>query len=663
MNQMADHYSEDALAKKYDLKLLKRILPFIGKYRFFFFTAILMITMITILELSLPYITKIAIDRYIVPGKTSFIFKNNQKNKDETERIFHGRSDQDGVMRIAEKYPDLFMVDDESVNIPFRKLGMLSGDDLAILRKKDIDGMTIMAGILLGIVILNFFLNFIQTVLMEYTGQMIMHDLRMSLYQHMQHLSMSYYTKNPVGRLVTRTTNDIQNLHEMFTSIITFVFKDLFLLIGITTVLFSINAELAVISFLALPVVLFTAYKFADIARDIFRVLRIKLAEINTRFSETIHGMQVLQLFLKEKDNYMRFKQLNRDNYLAGMQQVRLFAIFMPIIELMGSVTIALVIFYGGGHVVSKAITLGALVAFISYMKLFFRPIRDIAEKFNILQNALASAERIFQIFDNKNHIPEPIPDERHPMPEVIKELSFNDVSFSYFPGEPVLKHISFKVKKGETIAIVGPTGTGKTSLINLVIRLYDPQKGAILINDLDIQSFPVKDLRKKISLVSQDPFLFSGSLRENIASDQTLSSEEYDKILEVSNCASLVQKLPKGLDTPLSEGGTSISSGERQLISIARAISRNPDLIIFDEATSYIDSGSEELVQNAISRLMKDRTAIIIAHRLATAKKADKIYVLKDGRFIESGPHDDLMRKKGFYYKLSQMTSWTDST
>lgn len=660
MTRTKDHYSEDALEKKYDLHLLKRLLPFIGKYRFFFFAAILLITIITIFELSLPYITKIAIDRYIVPGERSRITASrpHRSGIPDTERMFHVRSDQEGIMTIVQKYPGLFTINGETVTIPFQNLDRLSPTDLVTLRKRDIDGVILTAIALTGIVILNFFLNFIQTILMEYTSQMIMHDLRMALYQHMQHLSISYYTRNPVGRLVTRATNDTQNLHEMFTSVITFVFKDLFLLIGITAVLFSINFQLAIISLLSLPVVLLTAYKFADMAREIFRTLRVKLAEINSRFSETIQGMQVIQLFLKEEQNYKRFKKLNRDNYVAGMEQVRIFAVFMPVAELLGSITIALVIFYGGGHVLSEAITLGALVAFISYMKMFFRPIRDIAEKFSILQNSMSSAERIFQIFDNNTHDPEPEPKDQKPMPQTIQALSFQDVSFSYFPNEPILSHISFQVTKGETIAVVGPTGAGKTSLINLIVRFYDPIEGAVHINGTDIRAFSIKALRKKIALVSQDPFLFSGSLRENISNDLNFDEAALRTILEAANLSDLVGKMTNGLDTPLSEGGASLSSGERQLISIARALSKNPDLIIFDEATSYIDSGSEILIQKAVSRLLTDRTAIIIAHRLATAKKADRIYVLKEGRFIEQGSHDELMEKKGYYCRLSLLNT-----
>lgn len=658
MTRPKDPYSEEFLEKKYDLNLLIRLLPFIGRYRFLFFAAILLITIITIFELSLPYITKIAIDRYIVPGRNGIASHGTSASLSETDRLFQIPLDQEAAIAVVKKYPRLFTIEKERAAIAFQDLESLSDSDLAILRKPDIDGIMFMAMLLTGIVVVTFFLNFVQTLLMEYTGQMIMHDLRMVLYRHMQQLSISYYTRNPVGRLVTRAANDTQNLHEMFTSVITFVFKDLFLLAGITAVLFSLNIQLALISLLSLPVVLFTAYKFADMARGVYRTLRVKLAEINSRFSETIQGMQVIQLFLKEGENYKRFKQLNRENYVAGMEQVRLFALFMPVAELFGMITIALVIYYGGSHVLSGVMTLGALVAFISYMKMFFRPIRDIAEKFSILQNSMSSAERIFQILDNKTFDPEVSPKDQNPTPPVIHELSFDKVSFSYFPDEPVLRDISFQVKKGDTIAIVGPTGAGKTSLINLIVRFYDPDRGTIHIDGTDIRTFAIKALRQKIALVPQDPFLFSGSLRENISLDPDFGDEAVQNVLAAANLSVLLKKLPQGLDTPLSEGGSSLSSGERQLISIARALAKNPDLIIFDEATSYIDSGSEVLIQKAVSRLLTGRTAIIIAHRLATARKATRIYVLKNGRFIEQGSHDELMAQKGYYYRSTLLNT-----
>jgi ATP-binding cassette subfamily B protein len=443
----------------------------------------------------------------------------------------------------------------------------------------------------------------------------------------------------------------------MFTSVITFVFKDLFLLVGIAAVLLSIDWKLALVSFTVIPFVLWAAFVFAHHARDAFRTLKIKLAEINTRFSETIGGVKVIQAFGQEKRNYRRFKTLNHENYEAGMRQIHVFAIFMPVIELLGSIAIAIVIFYGGGGVLGGGITLGALVAFISYMKMFFRPIRDIAEKYNIMQNAMASAERIFLILDSRDRISSPPTDKAVAPPSRIDSLAFEGVSFEYLSGESVLKEISFSVRAGESVAVVGPTGAGKTSLINLITRFYDPRDGRVLINGQDIRHMELSALRSRIALVTQDPFLFSGTVRANIQPvEAPLSDADMASVLGAANCEALVDRLPKGLDTELSEGGASISSGERQLLSIARAFARDPDLILLDEATSYIDSETEYHIQEALWNLMRDRTAILVAHRLSTARQADRILVIHRGRIIESGSHDALMAAGGFYCRLHQL-------
>jgi ATP-binding cassette subfamily B protein len=345
------------------------------------------------------------------------------------------------------------------------------------------------------------------------------------------------------------------------------------------------------------------------------------------------------------------------------MRQIKVFAVFMPIIELLGSIAIAIVIFYGGRGVLSETITLGALVAFISYMKMFFRPIRDIAEKYNVMQNAMASAERLFLILDTRNTFVQPVADSKPGSRfgfsdgENISELEMNEVFFGYVKGEPVLRGISFKVRAGESIAVVGPTGAGKTSLINLIPRFYDPTAGRVLINGKNIQDYDVTDLRSKMALVMQDPFLFSETIRENILhGNSELTENDLTRVVRASNCEDLIERLPQGLNTVLSEGGASVSSGERQLISIARAFARNPDLILLDEATSYIDSETEQRIQAALLNLMKNRTSIIIAHRLSTARIADVIIVMNRGRIIEQGSHNELMTKRGFYFKLNQL-------
>ncbi|MFC1883016.1 ABC transporter ATP-binding protein [Thermodesulfobacteriota bacterium] len=652
------YFEETKLGKPYDLKLLKRIYPFTKPYRLLLFGSIGLVLLITVLDLALPYITKTAIDRYIVPLTASETLATDA-GKEFEERVMRTDLNDPQQQDLVNKYRELFTVQGTTASIPFKALAKLKKSDLAVLRKDDLAGVTYITAIFLILVIINFMLNFVQKMIMEYTGHMIMHDLRIRLFGHTQNLATAFFTRNPVGRLVTRTTNDVQNMHELFTSVISMIFKDLFLLGGIAVVMLVINWKLALVSFTVLPLVVCASIIFARRARGIFRELRIKIAEINTRFSETIGGIRVVQLFRQETNNYRLFKQLNHENYLAGMKQIHVLAVFMPLIEILGAVAVALVIWHGGGRVLTGTLSLGALVAFIAYIRMFFRPIRDLAEKYNILQNAMASAERIFLILDSQDRLEWPAAQKRKDVSGLqrIKTLEFENVGFSYVDDLDILKNINFSINAGETIAVVGPTGAGKTTLINLIPRFYDPTAGRVLINNRDIRDLEASAFRSKIALVMQDPFLFSGTIRENIfQQNHNLTQAQEQSILEAANCKPLVDRLAQGLDTTLTEGAGSISSGERQLISIARAFARNPQLILFDEATSYIDSPTELRIQQALEKLMKNRTSLIVAHRLSTVHHADRIIVLNRGRIIETGPHTDLMQQKGFYFRLHQL-------
>lgn len=660
------YFEEKKLGKPYDVKLLKRLYPFTRPYRLLLLGSIGLVLLITVLDLALPYVTKVAIDRYIVPQIEQQHAVNRKTGDGSRNRVIQVDLSNPRHQALVNKHRALFKIEGATARIAYSALSQLDRSDLSILRHDDLTGIAVLTAVFVTLVLFNFILNFVQRMIMEYTGHMLMHDLRMKLFVHIQNLALAFFTRNPVGRLVTRVTNDVQNMHELFTSVISMIFKDLFLLCGIAVVMLVLNWKLALISFIVLPLVVYASLIFSRRARDIFRELRIKVAEINTRFAETIGGIRVIQLFLQEISNYRKFKQLNHENYLAGMKQIHVLALFMPLIEVLGVVAVALVIFYGGGSMLSNTLSLGALVAFISYIRMFFRPIRDLAEKYNILQNAMASAERIFLIMDSQDSLPPPAAQTGHRTPNLqnIEQVQFEKVSFSYVAGETILQDITFSMPAGETVAVVGPTGAGKTSLINLLPRFYDPSSGKVLINNHDISKLDPAWFRSKIALVMQDPFLFSGTIRENIfQGEHTAGEDQQRSVIEASNCQSLIDRLPQGLDTILSEGGASISSGERQLISITRAFARNPQLILFDEATSYIDSPTELRIQQALEKLMKNRTALIVAHRLSTVRNADRILVLNRGRIIEAGTHTALMNQKGFYFKLHQLQNGTGMT
>jgi len=648
---------EETVGKPYDVHLLKRLYPFAGPYRTWILVSVFIVVLITLLELALPYITKVAIDRYIVPpGGSASALQDDAAGSGE-HRLTVDMTDPQ-VRDVVMRYPTLFTVSGARATVSYMDLATVDRADVYRLKHQDLSGLTWAAVAFLVVVILNFCLTFTQVILMERAGQNMLHDLRIRLYSHIQNQSLDFFSRNPVGRLVTRVTNDVQNMHELFTSVIVFIFKDLFLLLGIAGVLLAIDLKLAAASFMVLPLVAWASVFFARRAREAFRMMRVKIAEINTRFAEGIEGLKVIQLFLQERHVSRRFNRVNHDYYEAGMNQVRVFAVFMPVIEVLGAAALATIIYYGGRSVIAQRLSLGELVAFISYMKMFFRPIRDVAEKYNIMQNAMASAERIFLMFDARDVLTAETGDGVYAAkPPAVTDIRFEAVSFGYTPDEPVLRSVTFAVEKNETVAVVGPTGSGKTTVINLAARFYDPDDGRIFINGRDTRKMHPAEVRSMMALVTQEPVLFSGTIRDNILKGNCrLSDVKMDRILRASRCDALVNRLPDGLDTRLSESGASLSSGERQLISIARAFACDPPLIILDEATSYIDSETEQMIQEAMDNLMKHRTAIVVAHRLSTVRHADRILVMNRGKIVESGSHDDLMHRRGFYYELNRM-------
>jgi ABC-type multidrug transport system fused ATPase/permease subunit len=491
--------------------------------------------------------------------------------------------------------------------------------------------------------------------MMEITSQRVMYDIRMKVLSHVQRLSLAFFDKNPVGRLVTRATNDVEVLHEMFTSIVIMLLRDVFILIGVVILLLKLNWRLGLVTFAVLPLMAWATAVFSVKIRDAFRQVRIKVARINASLQENISGMRITQIFRREAESYRRFAGINHENFLAAMQQIRVFAMFMPLMELASSVAIALVIWYGGGEVVQSTLSLGTLVAFLSYVQMFFRPIRNLAEQYSTMQQAMASSERIFLLLDSEEMIPDP---ESPRVPsEVRGRIAFDGVWFSYDGDEHVLRDVSFTVEPGETVAIVGATGAGKTSIISLLERFYDIQKGRITLDGVDIREIDKRLLRSNVGLVMQDVFIFAGDIKGNIRlGNRSISDAELKRMARHVNADRFIERLPAKYDEVVHERGGTLSTGQRQLLAFARALAFDPRILVLDEATSNIDTETEQLIQDALVKLMEGRTSIVIAHRLSTIQHADKILVMHKGKIRETGTHQELLAKRGYYYRLYQL-------
>ncbi len=496
-----------------------------------------------------------------------------------------------------------------------------------------------------------FVVDFVQSLFMEYTGQKIILDLRCRLFSHMTALPVAFYDKNSSGRMVSRVAGDVENMNEMFTSVLIFIFRDIVLMAGVLVILFLIDTRLGWFLSGLVPLIVISVIVFSRVLRTSFRTIRKKMAQINHSLAEAVSGIRIIQTTSSRQRFVKRFEQLNFSLFRASLFQIRMFSIFMPFIGFLGVVSVALIIWAGSFDVVRYNMTLGELVAFLSYMKLFFRPLRELSEKFNLLQNALASAERIIDVFDEKPADQRTAEHRNHI--GTIHELEFDHVWFSYAKNQHVLEDVSFHMKKGSSTGIVGRTGSGKTSIVNLITGFYSPDRGRIMFNGIDQASINIKDIRARTALVMQDSLLFSGTVRENIMPPYKKCRDSWlEKALEDANCRFLSEKF-SGLDTIIEQGGSPLSSGEKQLVCIARAFAFDPDLIIFDEATSYMDSRSEAMVHEALKNLMKGRLSIIIAHRLSTIRNCDSIIVLRDGIIREQGSHSELAALKGEYYHL----------
>jgi ATP-binding cassette subfamily B multidrug efflux pump len=520
---------------------------------------------------------------------------------------------------------------------------------------KDLSGLNKISLLFIGVLILEFGVRFGQIQVMQYTGQRVMQDLRMDLLRHLQCLSLGFFDKQPVGALMTRLIGDVEVLNEMVTSGVVSILGDLFMLLGIMGVLLWMNLILALLVFSVLPLVFGVALLFRKKVRESFLQIRIRMAKINAFLQENISGMSIIQVFCRERKNLAQFKKINGDYLESYLKTIFYYALFFPALEIITALALALIIWNGGGQVLRGTLTFGVLVAFIEYTQRFFRPINDLSEKYNILLSAMAAAERIFKLLDKQSQIKPP--SQPRNFGDLSRGIVFNKVWFAYNNDDYILKDISFCVSRGENVALVGLTGSGKTSIISLLNRFYEFNRGQILIDEKDIRQLNLQQWRSKISLVLQEPFLFSGNILNNIRlGREDISMAQVEQAARKANAHSFISRLPKGYYEPIQERGANLSGGQRQLIAFARALVFNPQLLILDEATSSVDSQTETLIQNALEKLLSQRTSIVIAHRLSTVQRADKIIVLDKGRIVEQGTHQQLLDKQGAYYWLHQL-------
>ncbi len=513
-----------------------------------------------------------------------------------------------------------------------------------------------LAALFVVALLLDFAVEYGQTLLTAYIGQRVMYDLRMQIFSHLQRLSISFFDRNPVGRLMTRVTSDVETLNELFSSGVVTVFGDLFTLVAIMTMMLIMDWQLALVTFSVIPLVWLTATIFRRRVREAFREIRLRLARLNAYLQERLSGMRVIQLFGREEDSAAKFAELNRDHLQAHLRSISIYAVFFPVVEVLTAIAMALLLYYGGLRNLSGTLTVGVLAAFIQLTRRFFQPLQDLSEKFNLLQSAMASSERVFTLIDQPVTVLEPAAPVRLPRP-ARGEVRFEGIWFRYSADTPwVLRDVSFTALPGKTIALVGHTGAGKTTIVNLLLRFYDPDRGRILVDGIDIRQLATSDLRSLIGFVQQDLFLFAGDILHNLTLDAPISPEAARLAASRVGADRFIERLPAAYQHRLGERGRSLSVGERQLLSFARALALDPTILVLDEATSSVDAQAEGQIQRAIAELMAGRTSIVVAHRLSTILHADEILVLQHGEIRERGSHRELLAKQGLYYRLYQL-------
>jgi ATP-binding cassette, subfamily B, multidrug efflux pump len=578
------HQEDEILGKAYDARLMARVLLYLRPYWKLLTISFFFLMLQTGTQLLGPYITKIAIDRYIAT--------------------------------------------------------------------KDVHGLDLMALAYIGVVVIGFVVLFIQTYTTQYTGQRAMHDLRMDIFSHLQKQDMAYFDRNAVGRLMTRTINDVETLNELFSTGVVGLLGDVSIVFGIAVMMLWLNWQLALVCLAAFPIILYVSRFYRRRAREVYRESRLILGRLNAGLQENIAGVATIQAFGQEEKMYRRFQEINFRYRDVLLRSIRYNAVFFPVIEVFSALSVGLLLWYGGNLVMTNAIQAGVMVAFIQYIQRMYQPIRDLAEKYNIMQAAMASSERIFALLDTPETIKNPAQPKK--VESFAGEIEFKDVWLSYRAAEPVLKGISFRIRPGEKIALVGATGGGKSSIIGALCRFYEIARGAILVDGVDVREWNKQELRRHVGLVLQDVFLFSGDIAHNITlGDGRIGEARMLTAAQRAHIAPFIEKLPNRYQQEVQERGSTLSQGQRQLLSFARALAFDPQILILDEATSSVDTQTEILIQEALEELLKNRTALIIAHRLSTIQHADRILVIHKGEIWEQGSHDDLLAQGGLYARL----------